>query len=342
VVGVSPYQRNTPELEPQNTGDAGGFSDAQVADLDASRETGSPLVNEPKLGPAIEALGFTPKIHRQARFSWRQINGLNWQPFTEREPNLAPETPRDHGACQPGMLPVVGNFLVNAKGKDDDDEVHLAQNRACSLWRSGDHGTSGRCDAFDRDKWSEAKSKLSTKPLQVCIDRYEFPNHYGEYPLVIAMFSEAEGYCKAAGKRLCTESEWTFACEGEEGVPFPYGYERDKQICNIDVFGGMPDDDTLAPRTTAHTAYGIDSVFRGKRAGESPKCVSPFGAEDMTGNVDEWTRTVRNWGYKMIMKGGHWGPMRQRCRPQTRGHGPRYVRWDQGFRCCKDHPSAAK
>jgi formylglycine-generating enzyme required for sulfatase activity len=61
----------------------------------------------------------------------------------------------------------------------------------------------------------------------------------------------------------------------------------------------------------------------------------------MTGNVDEWTRSVRNYGYKMILKGGHWGPGRQRCRPQTRGHGPYYIRYDQGFRCCADIEGAS-
>ena len=142
--------------------------------------------------------------------------------------------------------------------------------------------------------------------------------------------------CKRVGKRLCTESEWTFACEGEEGSPYPYGYSRDATACRIDVLANRPGDKALIPRTTASAALAMDSAWQGKRAGEMPRCKSPFGVHDMTGNVDEWTRSVRPHGYRMILKGGHWGPVRQRCRPQTRGHGPRYVRYDQGFRCCTD------
>ena len=91
-----------------------------------------------------------------------------------------------------------------------------------------------------------------------------------------------------------------------------------------------------SPRTTARTAHGADHSWRGTRSGEAARCVSPYGIHDLTGNVDEWTQSVRRGGYQMILKGGHWGPARQRCRPQTRGHGPHYVRYDQGFRCCAD------
>ena len=34
----------------------------------------------------------------------------------------------------------------------------------------------------------------------------------------------ARDACSAQGKRLCGESEWTLACEGEEHLPYPYGY----------------------------------------------------------------------------------------------------------------------
>jgi len=68
-----------------------------------------------------------------------------------------------------------------------------------------------------------------------CIDKFEWPNKSGERPEVMNKFHQAEVKCAAVGKRLCTESEWTLACEGPKLLPFPYGFERDTEICHGDV-----------------------------------------------------------------------------------------------------------
>lgn len=297
--------------------------------------TTSASANAP--GPPLVALGFElTATHREPRLSWRQIDKMYWQASPDGLPALGPETAMDPKQCPAGMLLVDGGFLVDAKGNDANDEITFAQNAACSRWLTPDHGLNGVCDRFDRDRWLSISAKYPRKHLRFCIDRYEFPNVYGEFPLVVSTFAESEKSCSKVGKRLCSESEWTLACEGEEGLPFPYGYERDGTRCNIGILAAAPDSDTFKPRFLERTARGIDFAWHGKRSGESPRCVSPYGVQDITGNVDEWTRSVRSYGYKMIMKGGHWGPGRHRCRPQTRGHGPYYIRYDQGFRCCKD------
>jgi hypothetical protein len=298
-----------------------------------------PTPPTPKRGPkqpSLVELGIPiTKTHEEKRRPWRQLQEVNWQRVAEGEPPLPPETARERGRCENGMLPIRGELLLDAKGRDDTDEVLLLQNRSCTHFLTNNRGVNALCDRFDRDEWLDLSRDLPKKQLDFCIDRYEFPNAYGEYPLVVVTYSESKKYCEKAGKRLCTESEWTLACEGAEGRPYPYGYERDETACRIGILAPGPDKDTFRPRTLAHTAHGIDFAWQGKRSGESPRCLSPFGVEDMTGNVDEWTKNVRRYGYEMIMKGGHWGPARQRCRPQTRGHGPHYVRYDQGFRCCK-------
>src|SRR5690606_26968486 len=43
----------------------------------------------------------------------------------------------------------------------------------------------------------------------------------------------AEAACKHAGKRLCTEEEWTRACRGEADTLFPYGDEYEEGVCNV-------------------------------------------------------------------------------------------------------------
>lgn len=322
-VGTSPSARQAAPAGPP----------AAVANASSSQRAGR---DEPS-GPRLLSLGFTfTEVHAEPRFEWRLVDKRSWQASSESLPALAPERPLQPSRCPDGMILVQGRYLADTRGRDDSDEVLLAQNEACTRWLTGDRGLNGLCTRFDPGKWQRAQARFPRAELSYCIDRYEFPNAWGEFPLVVVTFSEASEDCRRAGKRVCTEQEWTFACEGEEGRPFPYGWERDANACNIDVLRPGPPDDTFKPRFTEHTARGVDMAWQGRRSGESPSCSSPFGVQDMTGNVDEWTQSVRRYGYQMILKGGHWGAGRHRCRPQTRGHGPRYLRYDAGFRCCAD------
>ncbi len=291
--------------------------------------------------PRLVDLGFAiTRKHPEKRFEWRLFEQLNWQASAEQLPALPPASAVDSPSCAPGMVLIEGRSLVDSHGRDDTDEVMYSQNLACTTWLTQDRGVNALCDRFDRQRWQAIAATLPRRAMRFCMDRYEFPNAYGEFPLVVVRFAEAETYCAKVGKRVCTENEWTFACEGEEGLPFLNGYVCDPSMCNIGILGPSPDTDTFKPRTLERTARGLDIAWQGRRSGESPRCKSPFGVEDMIGNVDEWTRSVRPYGYKMIFKGGHWGPGRHRCRPQTRGHGPQYVRYDQGFRCCRDAQDA--
>ncbi|HTA93071.1 MAG TPA: hypothetical protein VK745_26010, partial [Polyangiaceae bacterium] len=54
-----------------------------------------------------------------------------------------------------------------------------------------------------------------------CMDTYTWPNEKGARPEVMNKFNQAEVKCAAVGKRMCTETEWTLACEGPEMLPFP-------------------------------------------------------------------------------------------------------------------------
>lgn len=284
-------------------------------------------------------------LHPRTRHTWRQVAlgakkdkgfQVSWQPFDPTPAELPPEPGATAGRCGEGMIEIAGKHLVAPSGRDDDDAVLTAQNETCTEWRSPNHDAEGLCARFDREKWEAKRATLGRRDLAFCIDRYEYPNRRGEYPVVVATYAESQAACAAEGKRLCTETEWTFACEGEEGLPFPYGYERDPTKCNFERKVPLDIAKDFAPRMLPSTASALDRAFEGLRSGERPACASPFGVMDTTGNVDEWTTTVRKYGYRMILKGGHSGFVRSRCRPATRGHGPLYVNHSQGFRCCKD------
>lgn len=172
-------------------------------------------------------------------------------------------------------------------------------------------------------------------PMSFCIDRYEWPNRRGERPMVMVRWDEAKALCEKAGKRLCTEREWTFACEGEASLPYPYGYLRSPEACNIDKPYIVPVSERLRDLSTRDKE--LARIDQREPSGARPSCMSPVGALDMTGNVDEWVHLenarVPN---RSGLKGGYWGPVRSRCRPVTKDHNEWHYGYQVGFRCCKD------
>jgi hypothetical protein len=258
---------------------------------------------------------------------WREVGDNHWQIVSTGEPTETTDAAENNrGACPPGMIEIKGAMRVTEIG----DEL---QKGICSKWINREFPE--RCASFDKEKWKALRDKLPTKQMHFCIDRFEYPNKKGEYPVVYVNFPQAVDMCKSQEKRLCTEEEWTFACEGEEARPYPYGFDRDKDACVTDK--------PWRPFNPA--AYGkkhtlvkeLDKLWQGLPSGSQPRCKSPFGVYDMTGNVDEWTRSSIP-GRQSILKGGYWGPVRTRCRPSTRAHGEAHVFYQQGLRCCRDAP----
>jgi formylglycine-generating enzyme required for sulfatase activity len=166
-----------------------------------------------------------------------------------------------------------------------------------------------------------------------CIDRYEYPNVKGRLPVVMKTWIEAQALCTARGRRLCKDREWTLACEGEERLPYPYGFTRDSAACNVDRPLSGP-----FPRMLAHQPRGVEISLVDWRSpsGEMDRCTSPFGVHDMTGNVDEWVVNESGHHYESGLKGGYWGPVRDRCRPMTVAHDEKFAFYQIGFRCCED------
>lgn len=96
------------------------------------------------------------------------------------------------------------------------------------------------------------------------------------------------------------------------------------------------DENALWARDKGVALAEIDRLWQGEASGTRPRCRSVFGVYDLTGNVDEWTSSVRAGERPSILKGGYWGPIRARCRPSTRMHNENFTYYQQGFRCCRD------
>jgi formylglycine-generating enzyme required for sulfatase activity len=184
---------------------------------------------------------------------------------------------------------------------------------------------------------SRCEGKVTHKHF--CIDQYEYPNQPGAKPEIMKTWYQARDACSAQGKRLCGDSEWTLACEGQERMPYPYGYARNDEACNIDK--PHPDVDEKAIANPATREAEVERLWQGEPSGTRESCVSPYGVHDMTGNVDEWVVNESAHPYHSGLKGGYWGPVRDRCRPMTTAHNEDFFFYQIGFRCCSEAEGAA-
>jgi sulfatase modifying factor 1 len=156
-----------------------------------------------------------------------------------------------------------------------------------------------------------------------CIDREEYVKPGDALPVAHQSWTSAGAVCEGETKRLCLESEWQFACEGEAMLPYPYGLARDSTACNIDQMNLGKVGEGLSDLRAPVSAY--------------PRCLSPFGVHDMSGNVEEWaTRDHAKAPNRSTMKGAWWLPGKNTCRAATLGHGETYEGPQVGVRCCKD------
>jgi formylglycine-generating enzyme len=230
-------------------------------------------------------------------------------------------------ACPADMVLVEGRFCPAADQRcDPHDPESLARPEQGERCR----------------KFTEPSRCVSEKRVLVryCVDRYEWPNREGELPSVLVDFADARKACESAGKRLCDESEWLFACEGEAMLPYVNGYERDATACVIDrPYIRRPHrlERWDACMAEAECRRDFERVDQRQPSGAFARCVSPFGAHDMNGNVNEWVNVPgEHYPHRSALKGGWWGPVRDRCRPTVRFHDESDYGYEIGFRCCRD------
>lgn len=158
-----------------------------------------------------------------------------------------------------------------------------------------------------------------------------------KHPVVNVTWNDAVAYATWAGGSLPTEAQWERAARGDDSRRFPWGDAWDEEKCN---------------NYSDHNPAG--GGYHGKCAtpgGAYPQSASPFGAQDMAGNVWEWCLDYYGKGYYAdtpaknpagpdegelrVLRGGSWGSssatIRSACRhadsPDATYHD------DGGFRC---------
>ena len=156
---------------------------------------------------------------------------------------------------------------------------------------------------------------------------------------------EAMKFCiwlSSRGKRnfrLPTEAQWEYAARGQEGRIFPWG---DK--LNRGDLANFADCNTTFPW---RDPVINDGYAQTSPVGTYPKGASPFGIEDMAGNVWEWCHdffeiykgtervnpTGPVTGTRRIYRGGSWKSRASSLRASSRNFNtPDYSLNDVGFR----------
>jgi len=229
------------------------------------------------------------------------------EPILARAAAPARAVTRPEQSCPDGMLLVEGQYCPEVEQR-------------CLKWLDGDKGRFAhyRCAEYAPSRCLSKQKKA----MRFCIDRDEHGVPGESLPENNASLTRAARVCAAEGKRVCRESEWNFACEGEEMRPYPYGFRRDASACNADHTDLVDGDGKLKDMRSP--------------SGSHPRCVSPFGVRDMAGNLEEMVARDGPGPMRTAMKGAYWQPSKNHCRAAQTGHDAWYGGVETGFRCCAD------
>jgi len=246
----------------------------------------------------------------------------------------------DSGARLPGRTDGCPELMVRVEGEYCPAVIQeCVEHHPEYLARKNEKTVSERCMKYREPTRCVSKER---KHLAFCMDRYEWPNKVGEMPRVLTSWLEAKALCEKVGKRLCTEDEHNFACEGPEALPYAVGYDRDPSKCNMDKPYVQPDQETRMPTydkcdESEHCKSEMKRLDQRHAIGSTHTCVSWAGVIDINGNVNEWVEIPgEKHPNRSGLKGGWWGPVRSRCRPTVTFHKEFDYGYEAGFRCCKD------
>ena len=163
--------------------------------------------------------------------------------------------------------------------------------------------------------------------FEASIDRGKAVSRPGVEPARSVTWYDAQAACEAAGKRLCSEEEWMYACTGAVQIDEDKDgtYSRDVLQGRQHSYGEHYREGWCADARKAND--GLELI-----TGNHPRCVTPEGVYDLEGVTKEWIGLTPD---KAVLKGGSLKSRDSaRCAYYKDSEAPDTRDDTIGFRCC--------
>jgi ribose transport system permease protein len=242
---------------------------------------------------------------------------------------LVPTSAAAEAPAEPTPFPVTdimieipaGPFTMGSDtGKEDEAPAHQVDLPAFQIDKfevtNADFAQFVQATGYQTDAEQEGRSKNWQSAVE------DKDNH----PVVFVSWNDASVYCEWVSKRLPTEAEWEKAARGTDGRTYPWGNDWDPAKANVKETG----------------LRGTASV------GSFGGGASPYGVEDMAGNVWEWTADWYEaypgsdyqsdyFGQRFkVLRGGGWFETAESVRTTARNANSEIAANDDiGFRCAR-------
>lgn len=149
-----------------------------------------------------------------------------------------------------------------------------------------------------------------------CTNQSNDTSYLPSHPINNITWFEASSYCASRQARLPTETEWEYAARGPDEFTYPWGNQFNPEFVHA-----------------GERSMGITAPV-----GSYPMGASWVGAQDMVGNLWEWTSSSPGtFVEKRVIRGGSWLNTQAFLITSNRhSESPYFKNEDLGFRCAKD------
>ena len=146
-----------------------------------------------------------------------------------------------------------------------------------------------------------------------------YPENWANKPVTWVSLEDARAYARWAGKRLPHEWEWQYAAQGSDGRRYPWGNTENPSAPPTQAAEAVTAVTGTTPAVVVETG-ATPWPDRGRDAQPptgvdvNPAGASPFGVEDLVGNVWQWTDEYvdEHTRYAILRGGSHYQPQGSR------------------------------